>query len=255
MPWSASQYVKFEDERTRPVRDLIAAVPTTDASRAVDLGCGPGNSTEILMARYPNASISGIDSAEDMLRAARERLPDVSFELADVVKWQAPGPWDVIFANAVLHWVPGHAELLPRLVGVLSPGGSLAVQMPDNMTEPSHVLMQQVASDGPWATKLASAPGERAEVARPAWYYSLLRPHCRQVNVWCTTYYHPLAGIDAVVEWFKGSGLRPFLAPLDQDEQAEYLARYRAALASAYPAQPDGTVVLPFPRLFFVATR
>jgi trans-aconitate 2-methyltransferase len=127
--------------------------------------------------------------------------------------------------------------------------------MPDNLAEPSHVLMEQVANDGPWAAKLAGAQGERSQVAPAAWYYSLLRPRCARVDVWRTTYHHPLAGIDAVVEWFKGSGLRPFLSPLDAVEQAEYLRRYRAALALAYPAQPDGSVLLPFPRLFFVATR
>ena len=162
MPWSASQYTKFEDERTRPVRDLVAAIPTAEASRAIDLGCGPGNSTEVLMARYPAASITGIDSAEDMVRAARERLPSVAFELADIATWHDSGPWDVIVANAVLHWVPEHAVLLPRLVDVLSSGGSLAVQMPDNLAEPSHVVMQEVANDGPWAAKLAGAHGERS---------------------------------------------------------------------------------------------
>ena len=255
MPWSASQYMKFEDERTRPVRDLIAAIPTAEASRAIDLGCGPGNSIEVLMARYPGASVTGIDSAEDMVRAARERLPSVTFELADIATWQTPGPWDVILANAVLHWVPDHAVLLPLLVETLTSGGSLAVQMPDNLGEPSHVLMREVADDGPWATKLADAQGERSQVEPAAWYYSLLRPRCARIDVWRTTYHHPLAGIDAVVEWFKGSGLRPFLAPLDEGERTEYLLRYRAALARAYPVQSDGSVLLPFPRLFFVATR
>jgi trans-aconitate 2-methyltransferase len=255
MSWSASQYLKFEDERTRPVRDLIAAIPTPEASRVLDLGCGPGNSTEALLARYPTASISGVDSAEDMIRAARGRLPGVSFERADISTWRIPGSWDVILANAVLHWVPDHAALLPRLVDALSPGGSLAVQMPDNLGEPSHILMQQVASHGPWVAKLAGARDERSPVAPPSWYYNWLRPLCTRVGVWRTTYHHPLAGIDAVVEWFKGSGLRSFLAPLDPEEQTEYLLRYRAALATAYPKQPDGSMLLPFPRLFFVATR
>jgi trans-aconitate 2-methyltransferase len=209
MSWSASKYTKFEDERNRPVRDLIAAIPTAEASRALDLGCGPGNSTEVLMARYPTASITGIDSAEDMVRAARERLPSVAFELADIATWQIPSPWDVIIANAVLHWVPAHEVLLPRLVDGLSSGGSLAVQMPDNLAEPSHVLMQQVANDGPWAAKLAGAHGERSQVAPAAWYYGLLQPRCARVDVWRTTYHHPLAGVDAVVEWFKGSASIP----------------------------------------------
>jgi trans-aconitate 2-methyltransferase len=255
MSWSATQYVKFEDERTRPGRDLIAAIPTAEATRAIDLGCGPGNSTEILMARYPRASVTGIDSSEEMVRAARRRLPSVSFEVAGIATWQDPGPYDVILANAVLHWLPDHAALLPRLVAVLSSGGSLAVQMPDNLAEPSHLLMQQAAQDGPWAAKLAGAQGERSEVAPAAWYYQLLRPHCSRVDVWRTTYHHPLPGIDGIVEWFKGTGLRPFLSPLDPEEQAGYLANYRTALARAYPLQPDGSVLLPFPRLFLVATR
>jgi trans-aconitate 2-methyltransferase len=255
MSWSASQYLKFADERTRPVRDLIAAIPTPEASRALDLGCGPGNSTEVLLARYPTASITGIDSAESMVRAARQRVPSVSFELADLTTWQIPGPWDVILANAVLHWVPAHELLLPRWVDALSSGGSLAVQMPDNLAEPSHVLMQQVANDGPWSTKLAGAEGERSQVAPAAWYYNLLRPRCTRVDLWRTTYHHPLVGIDAVVEWFKGSALCPFLSPLNEQEQTEYLLRYRAALAGAYPTQPDGSVLLPFPRSFLVATR
>ena len=207
------------------------------------------------MARYPKASITGIDSSEDMIGAARQRLPSISFELADIATWQATGPWDVILANAVLHWVPDHAALLPRLVAALSTGGTLAVQMPDNLAEPSHVLMQQIAQDGPWAANLAGAQGERSEVAPADWYFGLLRPHCSRVDVWRTTYYHPLADIDGIVEWFKGSGLRPFLLPLDQQEQTDYLSRYRAELTGAYPIQPDGSVLLPFPRLFVVATR
>jgi trans-aconitate 2-methyltransferase len=255
MSWSASQYVKFEDERTRPVRDLIAAIPTVEDSRAIDLGCGPGNSTEVLLARYPKDFVTGIDSAEDMVRAARESLPGVSLEPADISTWHPDGTYDVILANAVLHWVPAHAALLPRLVEALSPGGSLAVQMPDNLSEPSHVLMRKVANEGPWAAKLSGAEGERSCVESPGWYYGLLRPLCTRVDVWRTTHHHPLSGIDAVVEWFKGSGLRPFLAPLAEEERVEYLQRYRSALAAAYPLQPDGSVLLPFPRLFFVAVR
>jgi trans-aconitate 2-methyltransferase len=254
MSWTASQYMKFADERTRPARDLIAAIPTDEASRAIDLGCGPGNSTEVLVSRYPTAHITGIDSAEDMVRAARERLPSVSFIRADIATWQIPGQCDVIISNAALHWLPAHTVLLPRWVEALSSGGSLAVQMPDNLAEPSHMLMQQVASEGPWSKKLGGAPGERF-VAPTTWYYSLLRPHCARVEVWRTTYHHPLAGIDAVVEWFKGSALQPFLSPLSQEEQTEFLLHYRAALTRAYPIQSDGSVLLPLPRLFFVATR
>lgn len=255
MSWSPEQYLAFEDERTRPVRDLLHAVPTTKARTAVDLGCGPGNSTEVLAARFPAAAIIGVDSSADMIAAARKRLPRVRFELADIGAWSAPGPFDVILSNAVLHWVPDHDRLLPKLLGRLAPGGSLTVQMPDNLDQPAHRLMRAVAAEGPWAEKLAGIGAARAPLASPDWYYALLRPLCARVDVWRTTYHHPLAGAVAVVEWFKGSGLRPFLAALEPAEQAAYLDGYRAAVARAYPALPDGTVLLPFPRLFIVATR
>ena len=255
MSWSARQYTSFEQERTRPVRDLVAAIPDVAVRRAVDLGCGPGNSTEVLAARFPAAEVSGLDSSPDMIDAARQRLPRLRFELADIQAWDAPGPFDVVLANASLQWVPDHAALMPRLVAKLASGGCLAVQIPDNLDEPAHQLMRELAAGGAWAAKLADAGGSRARRLPAESYYALLRQHAARVDVWRTTYHHMLAGgTDAVVEWFKGSGLRPFLAPLDAAETERFLATYRAALVGAYPALPDGSVLLPFPRLFFVAT-
>ena len=256
MDWSAKQYTTFEDERTRPVRDLLAAVPSQAASMAVDLGCGPGNSTELLLRRFPDAEVTGLDSSPDMIAAAQARLPQLRFQVADIAAWDPAEPFDAILANAVLQWLPDHAGLLPRLAAKLAPGGSLAVQMPDNLEEPAHRLMREVAADGPWVAKLARAAGAREAMGTPGWYYGVLRPHCARVDVWRTTYHHPLAGgADAVVEWFKGSGLRPFLASLDAEEQAGFLTEYRDRIAQAYPALPDGSVLLPFPRLFLVGTR
>ena len=256
MTWSAQQYVAFENERTRPVRDLLAAVPTRDVHRAIDIGCGPGNSTEALLARFPHATVSGIDSSSDMLAAARKRLPEVRFEQTDIEAWRDEGPFDVILANAVLQWLPDHARLLPALVAKLAPAGSLAVQMPDNLDEPAHRLMRDVASNGPWTGKLADVGTKRAARHPAQWYYELLRPLCGSVDVWRTTYHHRLeGGANGVVEWFKGSGLRPFLDPLDGAEREAYLDRYTRAIAQAHPPLSDNSVLLPFPRLFIVATR
>ncbi|NPT55305.1 trans-aconitate 2-methyltransferase [Paraburkholderia elongata] len=252
--WAAKQYVLFENERTRPVKDLLAAVPATDVRVAVDIGCGPGNSTEALAARLPGAAVSGLDSSADMIAAAAKRLPQFQFEVSDIATWDAPGPYDLILANAVLQWVPNHEQLFPSLVKKLAPGGSLAVQMPDNLDEPAHRLLREIAADGPWANKLRGL--ERTMRYGADWYYSLLKPQCARVDVWRTVYYHPLAGgADAVVEWFKGSALRPFLAELDDSEESVFLERYRDAVTRACPALADGTVLLPFPRLFIVATR
>ncbi len=256
MSWSAEQYVAFEDERTRPVRDLLAALPPIDAHSLIDLGCGPGNSTEVLAARYPKAEVSGIDSSSDMITAARRRLPRANFAVEDLQHWRSAGPYEVILANAVLQWVSHHEALLPALIAKLAPGGALAVQMPDNLDEPAHRLMREVAAGGPWAAKLASSSAARAPLASAAWYYELLRLRCSKLDVWRTTYYHSLrGGAAAVVEWFKGSGLRPFLEPLTAAERSAFLERYTAAIAKAYPALTDGSVLLAFPRVFLTAIR
>jgi len=256
MTWSAKQYVTFEDERTRPVRDLLSALPDIDAGAVIDLGCGPGNSTELLAARFPHAEVRGLDSSPDMIAAARRRLPQVQFTVGGIGEWRDDRPFDVILANAVLHWVPSHATLLPGLVARLAPHGALAIQMPDNLDDPAHRLMREIAADGPWALALAQAASSRAPLGSAGWYYELLQSHCSKVDTWRTTYYHALpGGAGAIVEWFKGSGLLPFLEPLDPASRTAYLARYTAAVARAYPALPDGSVLLPFPRLFVVAVR
>lgn len=252
MSWSAKQYSAFENERTRPVRDLVAAIPNAEAARAVDLGCGPGNSTEVLAARYGAAAVTGMDSSEDMVLAARKRMPGVSFTQEDISSWNPPEQFDVILANASLQWVPDHAALYPRLLKRLSAGGSLAVQTPDNLEEPAHRLARATAASGPWAAKLAHVRHPDRHPA--AWYYELLKPLAARVDVWRTTYMHPLAGAHAVVEWFKGTALLPYLNLLDEGEKAAFLAQYEAAISEAYPALADGTVLLPFPRLFVIAT-
>lgn len=252
--WQARQYTLFEAERTRPVRDLLNATQVSAARTAVDLGCGPGNSTETLLACAPDARVTGVDNSRDMIDAAKKRLPHVDFQLADIAAWDAEGPFDLILANASLQWVPDHETLMPKLVGKLAQGGQLAVQMPDNLDDSAHRLMREVAADGPWRDKLKGA--ERTARYRADWYYSLLKPQCARVDVWRTTYHHPLqGGVDAIIEWFSGSGLRPFLAKLDAQETTAYLDRYRDGLKAAYTVLDDGTVLLPFPRIFIVATR
>jgi trans-aconitate 2-methyltransferase len=262
LSWSAKQYVAFEDERTRPVRDLLAALPPIEARAAIDLGCGPGNSTEALAGCYPQAQVAGIDSSADMIAAARRRLPHIRFAVEELQSWTKSDraedrvPFDVILANAVLQWVPDHAALLPALIERLAPRGALAVQMPDNLDEPAHRLMREIAAEGPWAAKLAASSAARPLLGSAAWYYELLRPVCSKVDLWRTTYYHFLpGGAQAVVEWFKGSGLHPFLEPLNDAERNAYLERYTAAIARAYPPGAHGGVLLPFPRMFMTAIR
>jgi len=253
--WDANQYLRFEDERTRPSLDLIQRVRLEDPRRCIDLGCGPGNSTELVAARYPDAAVEGLDSSPDMLDKARKRLPHLSFTLADLAQWSADGRYDLVFANAALQWIPDHPALFGRLARALAAGGVLAVQMPNNLAEPSHVAMDEVAAAGPWAARLANARASKAEIGAFGDYRRWLMAAGCHVDIWQTTYVHALAGHEAIVEWFKSTGLKPYIDPLGPDERAAYLARYRDKIAAAYPVEPDGKVLLRFPRLFIVATR
>ncbi len=254
-PWSPSQYLKFEDERTRPARDLLAVVPLTNVRRAVDIGCGPGNSTELLVERYPDAEVIGLDSSAEMLEAARKRLPGVTFVQADAGTWTPDADTDLLYANATFQWVPDHQAVLRRLFDALPSGGVLAVQMPDNIaTEPSHTLMRAVAAEPPWAPKFR-VPIARESLGTTSDYYNLLQPAASRIDVWHTHYNHPLAGVPAIVEMIRSTGLRPYLDRLDEAERPEYLKRYEARLAEAYPPLADGKVLYRFPRLFVVAVR
>ena len=253
MQWSAAQYAKFLGERTRPARDLLAAVPLDAPGLVVDVGCGPGNSTALLVERFPAAQVVGLDPDPDMIRAARAALPGCRFELGAAEDWRPEAPPELIFANASLQWVPDHAALLPRLVGLLRPGGVLAVQMPDNLDEPSHLAMRRVAGDPRWSARLAEAAGQRQPLLSPVAAHALLRPLCARVDVWRTTYHVELDRLEGVVEWFLGSALRPYLDRLDPEERPGFLAAYRREIAPHYP-EAAGRVLLPFPRSFLVAT-
>jgi trans-aconitate 2-methyltransferase len=253
--WNATQYLKFEDERTRAARDLLAQVPRVDARNVVDLGCGPGNSTELLVQRWPQAAVTGVDTSAEMLRQARERLPGHTFIEANIAHWAPPDGTDVLFANAVFQWMPNHLRQITRLLSSLPPGGVLAAQMPDNLNELSHIMMREVAHLERFRIKLSSAVELRDELPKPGVYYDTLRPLCSRIDIWHTVYNHILDDPQSVVEWVKGTGLRPFLDPLEPPERRAYLAEYTARIAASYLPQADGKVLLRFPRIFIVAVK
>lgn len=253
--WSPTQYLKFEDHRTRPATDLLSRVTTTDPSMVTDVGCGPGNSTELLVARFPRAVTCGFDTSEKMVNAAQERLPAQKFEMADVTTWTPSQPQDLIFSNAVLQWVPDHGTLLPRLMSYLGQKGTLAIQMPDNLDQPSHTSMRAAAEDPRWSSRLKAADAARTEILSAEDYWSVLHDHASAIEIWRTIYYHPLQGLEGIVDWFKGTGLLPYLNLLRDDEKEDYLTKYKGYLAEHYTVMRDGTVLLAFPRLFIIASR
>ncbi|MDM0084516.1 trans-aconitate 2-methyltransferase [Variovorax sp. J31P179] len=255
LDWNPALYSRYEDERTRPARDLLARVPLAQATRVFDLGCGPGNSTELLVQRFPAASVVGTDNSEPMLASARQRLPQARFELGDIATWAPEAAPDLIYANAALQWVPDHETLIPRLFALLAPGGVLAIQMPDNRQEPTHRLMREVAAEAPWAQAIGNPDRLRTELLGIDGYYDLLAGEAAAVDAWRTAYQHPMASAAAIVEWVSGTGLKPFVDPLPSELKTSYLAEYERRIARAYPARTDGRLLLAFPRMFIVAQK
>ena len=251
--WNPALYSRFEDERTRPAAELLARVPLDAPRVVVDLGCGPGNSTELLAQRFPTARIVGTDSSQAMLATARQRLPQLSFEQGDIAQWAPAEPVDLAYANAALQWVGDHPRLLPRLLSALAPGGVLAVQMPDNLDEPSHRLMRETAAA---LLGIAADDGDkhRARILPAQQYYDLLTLQA-DVDVWRTTYYHRMDDAAAIVQWLRATGLKPYVDPLAPNLQARFLAEYQHRIELAYPPRADGKRLLAFPRLFIVARR
>jgi trans-aconitate 2-methyltransferase len=253
--WSSDQYLRFAAERTQPCRDLVARIALDAPRMIVDLGCGPGNSTAVLRARWPAADLTGLDNSADMLARARTGDARTRWTEGDIAAWQPAAPCALIFSNAALQWVPDHAAVFPRLLQAVAPGGALAVQVPGDPHAPAHVAMAELAAAAPWRPFFPVSPVVWT-VQPPAFYYDLLAPRAARLELWTTDYLHILPDHAALVEWYRGSGLRPYLDALpDDDHRVAFCADFLAAVRRAYPARPDGRVLFPFRRLFLVAYR
>lgn len=261
--WSATQYLKFGNERTRAVRDLVHNIPLRSPKTIIDLGCGPANSTAVLRQRFPHGHIVGMDSSPDMLSKARTALPDVEFVQGDLHTYEPPAGTDLLFSNAVFHWLRKEQRIptILRLLQTQEPGGVLAFQVPDNYEEPSHRAMREVALlEGPWTEYFRALPAEKRPdldpIETPGEWYDALIPYCEQVDVWHVHYQHVLEGPSAIVEWVRSTGLMPFLNVLPEGEARDkYVKAYEERLGDLYERLTDGMVMLRYPRLFVVATR
>jgi trans-aconitate 2-methyltransferase len=258
MRWNPAQYARFSGQRSRPFFDLTAHLDVEAPDLVVDLGCGSGELTLTLAERWPGATIHGVDSSAEMIEAAEmiEQAPSarkVRFSLGSAQDFDATGV-DVLISNAMLQWVPDHDDLLLTWSEQLNPGGRLAFQVPANFEAPSHRLMRQVAASPPWRDRLHGVLRGAEAVAEPATYLDLLQRQNLEVEVWQTEYLHVLQGADPVLEWMRGTGLRPVLSVLNDQEAAAFSAQYAAALRTAYPRQPYGTV-FGFTRTFVLARK
>lgn len=250
--WNPATYLEFAGERLRPALDLIARIDVEAPRVVYDLGCGVGNVTGLLAERWPDALVTGVDSSDEMLMEARARQPDFTWIEADLDAWTPERAADVLFSNAALHWLDDHRGLFSRLVRDLRPGGVLAVQMPRNHDQPSHQAMLAAANCDPWRNRLEPYFREQP-VASPDIYADILSPLTSALDIWETVYWHVLRGADPIVEWTKGTALRPLLGALEEEERTPFLRDYADRVAAAYPRRADGTTLFPFRRLFIVA--
>ena len=248
--WNAEQYLKFERQRTRPAVDLAASLGDIRPETALDIGCGPGNSTAVLKRFFPDAHITGIDNSLAMIEKARKTQPEMNFELRSARELE--GKYGLIFSNACLHWVPDHHSLIPYFMEHLEDGGVLAVQVPMNGAEPLYKSAQELIDSGRWDF---SSVTETNEILSPEEYYELLSSCAKDFDIWETVYYHIMPSYQALVDWVKSTKLRPYLAVLDKAEEENYLAELLACAKKEYVRQKDGNIIFRFRRLFFTAKK
>jgi len=251
--WQPAVYLKFGRERTQPSVDLASRVELDRVERIVDVGCGPGNSTAVLRARWPCAHVTGMDSSPEMIERARADYPQGEWTVADIREWNGDPGFQVVFSNATLHWIPDHASLIPRLFGLVAPGGVVAAQVPAIHDSPVHQAARRVSESEKWSPVL-SGSAETLTYHPESFYYEHLSRHSSRVELWHTIYYHIMGSHQEIIEWYSSSGLKAYLSRLASEaEKARFKQEVLAACRGDYPALPDGKILFPFKRLFMVA--
>ena len=256
--WNSEQYLKFKAQRTQPAIDLAARLsgkPRDRDMEVIDLGCGPGNSTRVLKKRFPDAYVIGADNSENMIEKARKDNPDIDFAIMDIMGdlSEMRGKFDVVFSHACLQWLPDHAKLLPRLFELLRKGGTLAVQIPMNYDEPIHKIIGRISESAKWSDKF---PEKRIfGTLTQSEYFDILSGLTDDFEIWQTTYCHRMPSIESIIEWYRSTGLRTYLAALSEEDGAEFIAEISAELEKEYPKQKNGEIIFRFPRFFFTAKK
>jgi len=251
--WNSAQYLKFKNERTQPAVDLVNRINADNPKKIIDIGCGPGNSTAVLANRFSGSYILGVDSSEDMISAARKHLPDLDFKLCDISCGlsELDHDFDIVFSNACIQWVPNHKQLLKQLMGLLRKGGIMAVQIPMNFNEPIHRIINEVSASEKWKGYF---PGTRIfYTLTQSEYFDILSELSENFTLWETVYYHVMKSHNDILEWYRGTGLRPYLDALDKEKQAEFENDIMERVRESYTVQKNGEIIFRFPRFFFTA--
>ncbi|MCI9143625.1 MAG: methyltransferase domain-containing protein [Lachnospiraceae bacterium] len=252
--WNSEQYLKFQNQRTQPAIDLAKRIEINNPKNILDVGCGPGNSTKVLKNVFPNAHILGIDSSENMIKKAREVYSDIAFKVMDITSEnQDLENFDIIFSNACLQWIPNHRDFIPRLFSMLSKGGVLAVQIPMNFQEKLFTIMNETVKDDKW--DFSSMSIEPNEMLKQEEYFDILSSLTDHFDIWETVYYHNMPSIDAMVEWIKGTRLRPYLDALNGNDAEKFINEITEKASRAYNRQENGEFIFKFRRFFFLAVR
>jgi trans-aconitate 2-methyltransferase len=253
--WNPAQYLKFKKERTQPSIDLISKIKLENPKSIIDIGCGPGNSTQVLYQRWPTAKIVGLDHSEEMIKKAQKDFPNQKWILADVSRFETREKYDLIFSNATLQWIPNHDFLLPHLFNLINDQGALAVQVPANNESPLHQALLSTAHDKKWYC-FTEGCEKLLNYRTPPYYYNLLSPIASHFDLWETTYYHVLPSQGELIEWYRSTGMRPFLERLPDDETKKQFEKdVLEGCRNDYKPQRDGRILYPFKRIFFVAYK
>jgi trans-aconitate 2-methyltransferase len=251
--WNPELYLKYADERTQPSYDLVSRIKLANPARIIDVGCGPGNSTQALRERWPNADISGLDNSPEMIEKARSAYPQGQWILADAANWRPDARYDIVFSNAVLQWLPHHESLIEKLYACVHSQGALAVQIPANYNSPLYRAILRVAARPEWKDTLEGCEA-RLTYHPVGFYYDLLSTLSSRFYVWHTIYYHVMASHQGLIDWYASTGMRPYLERLaNQEQRRAFQAQILEACRPDYPAQADGRILFPFQRLFFIA--
>jgi trans-aconitate 2-methyltransferase len=253
--WNPDLYLQFKEERTQPAHDLAARISLEKPRQIVDLGCGPGNSTQVLRDRWPDADILGVDNSPEMIEKARATCLEGSWLLADLQEWNPEDSWDIVFSNATLQWIPNHARLIPKLYSLVRKEGTLAVQLPANQEAPLQIALVEVSRRKEWK-ELTSGCEDLIVYRSAGFYYDILSTLSPKIFLWKTNYYHVLANHQGLIDWYSSTGMKTYLERLPEEAQKEsFRAQVLEACRDSYPAQKDGRILYPFERLFFIAYK